>query len=276
MESTFWRVPELQLECIKVAESRHCFPRHFHATYVIEVVEGGRNEFWCDGHIYSAEPNDIIVIHPGDIHTGYPAGFTALSYRSFYPTKNLMASVQKELYDNPDVPRFRSCVVHDFRLSEMFRQAHILMEGSHSGITGRRLFILALKELVKRYSSRSIARKEHPFTSNRIKPALDFLADSYQNNISLMDLSTFCGLSEYHFIRTFKRLTGLAPYQYVIATRIEESRKLLSEGMSIAEAAVQTGFCDQSHLSRHFKRLLGITPGKYAHTEARQRDPMQL
>jgi AraC-like DNA-binding protein len=56
---------------------------------------------------------------------------------------------------------------------------------------------------------------------------------------------------------------GLAPYEYILAARIEECRKLLSAGISIAEAAARTGFCDQSHLNRHFKRIVGITPGKY-------------
>ena len=67
MESRFWRVPRLNdLECIRVSASHHSFPRHFHETYVIEVVEEGRNEFWCEGRRYSAEPNDIIVIHAGE------------------------------------------------------------------------------------------------------------------------------------------------------------------------------------------------------------------
>jgi AraC-like DNA-binding protein len=62
----------------------------------------------------------------------------------------------------------------------------------------------------------------------------------------------------------------------VISTRVEQSRKLLFQGMSIAEAAARTGFCDQSHLNRHFKRILGITPGKYVRRIPMQLDSIQL
>ncbi|MGH9856721.1 MAG: AraC family ligand binding domain-containing protein, partial [Acidobacteriota bacterium] len=151
MQTRFWRIPELeQLECIRVTSSRHCFPRHFHETYVIEVVEEGRNECWCGGHIYSAGPDDILVIHPGEIHTGYPAGSTSLAYRSFYPSKSLIAGIH-HCYDHA-MPRFRSNVIRDRRLAGMLRQAHILLEQGDNKIAGQRLLILALGELLIHYS----------------------------------------------------------------------------------------------------------------------------
>jgi AraC-like DNA-binding protein len=280
MESRFWRVPELEhLECIKVTSSRHCFPRHFHETYVIEVVEEGSNECWCDGRIYSAEPNDILVIHPGEIHTGYPASSIPISYRAFYPSKSLMKGIENRINCNRRVaPRFRSNVIRDKRLARMLRQAHVLLEHAHNNRAAQNLLILALGELLLGYSDREISlTDETPSVAlNRVKPALNFLAEKYYENVSLLELSAVCGLSEYHFLRTFKKSTGLAPYEYVISTRVEQSRKLLFQGMSIAEAAARTGFCDQSHLNRHFKRILGITPGKYVRRIPMQLDSMQL
>ena len=181
-----------------------------------------------------------------------------------------MASTQRQLFGNETVPRFRSPVVRDRRLARMFRKAHILMEHSAIKIEAQSLLILALAELFKRHSDPKMRSRNNEAPSvalNRVQPALDFVTEKYYENVSLTELSTFCGLSEYHFLRTFKQTTGIAPYEYVIATRVEESRKLLSLGMSIAEAAVRTGFCDQSHLNRHFKRILGITPGKYIGTD---------
>src|SRR5262249_61776476 len=72
-------------------------------------------------------------------------------------------------------------------------------------------------------------------------------------------------LSASHFARQFKAATGLPPHQYVIARRVERARQLLQAGtdLSLAEVAVHAGFSDQSQLSHHFKRLVGVTPGRF-------------
>ena len=72
-------------------------------------------------------------------------------------------------------------------------------------------------------------------------------------------------LSPYHFARQFKAATGLPPHQYVIARRVERAKQLLQAGtgLSLAEVAADAGFSDQSQLSRHFKRLVGVTPGQF-------------
>lgn len=72
-------------------------------------------------------------------------------------------------------------------------------------------------------------------------------------------------LSPYHFARQFKRATGLPPHQYVITRRVERAKHLLQGGgdFSLAQVAVHAGFSDQSVFSHHFKRLVGVTPGRF-------------
>ena len=72
-------------------------------------------------------------------------------------------------------------------------------------------------------------------------------------------------LSPYHFARQFKAATGLPPHQYVIARRVERAKELLQAGtdLSLAEVAAHAGFSDQSQFCRHFKRLVGVTPGQF-------------
>lgn len=68
-------------------------------------------------------------------------------------------------------------------------------------------------------------------------------------------------MSPYHFARTFKHVTGVAPHQYVLKVRLERAKSLLLRGnLSIAEVAHKVGFFDQSHFTRYFKRLVGVTP----------------
>ena len=72
-------------------------------------------------------------------------------------------------------------------------------------------------------------------------------------------------LSVYHFARQFKAATGMPPHEYLIARRVERARQFLQGGrdLSLAEVAAQAGFRDQSQFSRHFKRLVGVTPGRF-------------
>jgi AraC family transcriptional regulator len=77
-------------------------------------------------------------------------------------------------------------------------------------------------------------------------------------------------LSVYHFARQFKAATGLPPHQYVIARRVERAKQLLQAGtdLSLADVALRAGFSDQSQFSHHFKRLVGVTPGRFCVPES--------
>ena len=77
-------------------------------------------------------------------------------------------------------------------------------------------------------------------------------------------MAAIARLSAYHFARQFKAATGLPPHQYVIARRVERARELLRAGdLPLAEVAVSAGFSDQSQLTHHFRRLVGVTPGRF-------------
>jgi AraC-like DNA-binding protein len=81
--------------------------------------------------------------------------------------------------------------------------------------------------------------------------------------VSLERLADLAGLSPFHLTRIFRREVGLPPHVYLKQVRVFKARQLLDQGLAIAEAAAEAGFTDQSHLSRQFKKLLGITPGQY-------------
>ena len=71
------------------------------------------------------------------------------------------------------------------------------------------------------------------------------------------------GVSTAHLVRSFTRSYGIAPHQYLLGRRLDLARRRLLAGEALIDVAVATGFHDQSHLARHFKRLLAVTPGRY-------------
>ena len=97
-----------------------------------------------------------------------------------------------------------------------------------------------------------------------LRLVLDYIQDHLAEEISLETLAGVAGLSPFHFARLFKKTVGIAPHQYLIRRRVERAKELLlTTEIEIAEIAVQVGFCDQSHLTSHFKRTYGIAPGAF-------------
>jgi len=107
-----------------------------------------------------------------------------------------------------------------------------------------------------------------PTPSTKISPAiratLDFIERNFAETITLSELAAQCGLSLHRFVTVFRCQVGIPPHQYVCRTRVRQARELLRQGLPLAAVALDTGFCDQSHLSRHFKRHCGVTPGRFA------------
>ena len=83
------------------------------------------------------------------------------------------------------------------------------------------------------------------------------------DSLSLEAMAAEAGMSRYHLVRAFKRAMGLAPHAWQIDLRIQRARRLLDEGMPLADAALHLGFSDQSHFQRAFKRRVAMTPGEY-------------
>jgi AraC-like DNA-binding protein len=98
----------------------------------------------------------------------------------------------------------------------------------------------------------------------RLEPAIREIEHRYSDDVAISDLAARCGLSSTHFNRLFRHLLRMSPSEYVLALRIQESRRLLAmSSKSIAEVAMATGFYDQSHFTKRFHQATGLTPSEY-------------
>lgn len=97
-----------------------------------------------------------------------------------------------------------------------------------------------------------------------LRAVTDYVHDHLERNIGLADLAAVAHLSAYHFARLFKQTTGRTPHQFVIEKRVERARRLITEGrLTLAQVAAACGFTDQSGFTKHFKRLVGVTPKRF-------------
>lgn len=101
-------------------------------------------------------------------------------------------------------------------------------------------------------------------TANQLRKSVEYMRERLGQDLTLAMIARSAGLSPFHFARRFKQATGLAPHQYLIRQRVERARHLLAQTkVSLVEVAHQCGFCDQSHLTNHFRRVTGMTPRRY-------------
>lgn len=96
-----------------------------------------------------------------------------------------------------------------------------------------------------------------------VERALGYLCGRYADRIHLSDLAAMAGLSECYFVRLFSTTLGMTPHRFQLLTRIVHARAMLRSGEEIGDVALQVGFADQSHLNRHFRSIVGVTPGQY-------------
>lgn len=142
-------------------------------------------------------------------------------------------------------------------------------EAERGGPSGSLFTDSLLTTLVTRLLLLSDTHVVPPPQKARLSPtdqrrAMDFIRDRLGENLTLSEIAAAVGFSPSHFSALFRRSLGIPPHQYVIQQRVERARSLLLQcpELTIARVAAQVGFADHSHLSRHMKRLLGVTPGK--------------
>jgi AraC family transcriptional regulator len=112
---------------------------------------------------------------------------------------------------------------------------------------------------------RAVHGRDGTMPQGRLRAVLEYIEEHLDAAPTLAEIAAVAGLNPYHFARQFKAATGLPPHQYVIMRRVERAKHLLRSGteVSLAEIATQAGFYDQSQFSRHFKRLVGVTPSQF-------------
>lgn len=262
----YWRDLNLpHLELLRATYITHTFAPHAHEGFAIGVVSRGLATTSYRHQNYQIPAGAIIVINPGELHTGAPGSDQGWSYRMFYPTAATMQQVASELAGQPrDVPFFPTPVIFDEYLAYLLANIHLTFEAQGSPLLEREsLFWWVMAYMVMTYADDPPLLESVREERRCIARIKDYIEDHYADDVSLNELSEMVNFNACHLLRLFSKTVGIPPHAYLNQVRIRRAKRLLTCGCSIADAACQTGFTDQSHLTKRFKRVYGITPGQY-------------
>lgn len=252
---------ELRLEAYRFEGVVQPFPNHFHEYYVIGFVEGGERCLSCRNQEYTIGKGNVILFNPGDSHACIQTDDGTLDYRGFNITKEVMLDLAEEVTGKRELPGFSQNVICDEEITCYLRPLHeLVMNGSlEFGKEESLLFMLSL--LIQRYGQPF--EECIPECREEIEQACAFMEEHFTERIYLDQICCHAGLSKSTLLRAFPKSKGVTPYCYLENIRIGAAKKLLEQGVAPIEAALQTGFSDQSHFTNYFNRFIGLDPGVY-------------
>lgn len=236
---------------------------HRHAEIVIAAYSAGRKLARCEKHEFGIGSGDLLVIGPETLHAAATVDDAGWHYHSIYLSmEQISAATGLDLFevdhrvggyrlhsDGTPALRFRDALEDPLALAEFLVEIFPKMPS----LQGR-------NTLDGKSRSPSSIRIVH-----------DLLTDDPAAAPTLPQLAAIAGVSPEHLSRRFRAAYGLSPFQFLSVTRARVAKDMMVDGCPIGEVAHAAGFADQSHLTRWFKRVYGVTPGVFAQHQMRSR-----
>ncbi|MDR5855043.1 AraC family transcriptional regulator [Caballeronia sp. LZ062] len=266
----YWRSPLVPDADMVTAEYYdHAFTPHWHDAYTVPVIEAGAECYDYRGAHHVAEAGSVPVINPGEVHTGARAVDSGWRYRVFYLPVPFVEGLACELSPHAPSPWFAADIIRDDDLARRLLRAHRALESLTSDaaradpLAAETALVDAVMTLLARHARERPSCAPPAADAVRVATMKSRLADDLLEPVTLAELARTVGLSTFHAARLFTRETGLAPHAWRNQLRIARALPALRAGASVAHVAAASGFTDQSHFTRHFKRAFGVAPGRW-------------
>jgi AraC-like DNA-binding protein len=259
-------LPEVEILSAENSQRAWCV---YHQTYAICTINtivadpGGNGhglyEWVYRGKQHSSPEHSLMLVEPGEIHRTTKISPTR-SFDVVLIDPKFIAKLALEAGMNPR-PHFRQAATTDPILFQAFHRFHSAVAAGSTHLHLQSLLLNCIACLFVGHSETNLRLPRHQ-SSAPLRRTRDYIRQSYAERISLERLAEIAGLSRFHFLRSFTKEFGLPPHAYQVQLRVEKARHLLKTGVPVH--AIKAGFADQSHLTRHFKKVYGVTPARYA------------
>jgi AraC-like DNA-binding protein len=258
----YWKVAHLDnLELLHAANITYQYPPHVHEEHSIGLMLRGTELTTCRGASHTAFPGSVVLINADEVHSSRSV---KTEYRIIKVGPKALTRIAFELGGHhPEGVYFPKLVINDVSIFRLLLDLHLKLEQNDSALEQESEFISTIGLLLTRHTKDHFGLQPRSKEPHYVKLTRDYLRSHYAENVSLSQLTSLTSLSPFHLLRVFRDQVGCPPHEYQTQLRIAHARRLMRQGSAIAEVALETGFFDQSHFSRNFKRIVGVTPGQY-------------
>lgn len=232
----------------------HAYPVHTHDDWTVMLVDDGVVAYRLDRAGHYATTTALTLLPPGVPHDGRSA-IDGKSYRKrvlYLKAGWLPESAQGLAATRPTLADPSSLAV--------VRRVHASLRDPNEQMAAEHWMLMLHQRVLTHLGTPVAARRDVPL-ARRLRELLD---DRYTESFTIAAGAVQLGAHPSHLVRVFSQTYGIAPHQYVISRRVDHARRLLVQGHRPADAAAEAGFHDQAHLTRHFRRVLGVTPAAFA------------
>jgi len=232
----------------------HAYPLHTHDTWTLFVVDEGAIRYDLGGRERAAERQLVYVLPPHVVHDGRPAGTDGYRKRVLYVEPGVLGEhLIGAAVDRP--------VILDAALRARVSALHDAIGCRDDALEAETRFALVAERI--RASLGDRPEVETAPAGALAEGLRAFLDARLFESVTLAEAATELASSPAHLARAFTQAFGIAPHAYVLGRRLDAARDRILDGVPLADVAADVGFFDQAHLTRRFKRFLGITPGRF-------------
>lgn len=244
------------VEQIEARFHGNAYAMHRHDTYAIGRTLAGVQNFHYRRSRRNSLPGDTLVLFPDEAHDGQAGTDQGFAYRLVYVQPSLI----QQILGGHALPFIDTGVSTDPRLAAAVDA--LLQQDGHASEPLEHVDALAgLAHALALAAGLPQRQAKGDYLAAR--RALDYLQANSSRCVHLYELEAATGRDRWSLSRDFRLYYGTSPYRYLCMRRLGTVQCLLLQGLPLAQAATDTGFADQSHMSRHFLKAFGITPGRW-------------
>lgn len=258
----FWRDAQLPfIEARSIADGRKvCYSRHSHDVFSIGAITSGQSTYLHEKNRQTISTGTVVLMNPGDVHACNPIDDQPWSYIMFYVDAQWLGRVQQAC----GVAGFQAIPAISSNDPELFAGLlalhRTLIEPALESLAKHEAAIAFFTLMQQRLGGFDAPLKK---ANLKVERAAQYINEHFLQAIRLEDICQAANLSEAYLIRAFEQHYHMTPHAYLINRRIQHAQAQLREGDAIADIAQQSGFADQAHFQRVFKKHLAATPGQY-------------
>lgn len=252
-----------EAERIEACFSGFAYAPHSHDTYTLAITTLGVQSFNYRGELRHSLPGEVVILHPDETHDGQAGTDAPFAYRAItinpVDVQNILQGVSLPFLEGGVTRQPEFIQIAKRLLSEFDHPLEILEQQD---------LIFAFASCLQQATSNSISHTSaNYYALKRVREYIDdviTIGSSVPMDITLDQLANISQYSKWQVTRDFRSLYGTTPYRYVTLKRLQKAKVLIERGLPLAQVAFSSGFADQSHLTRHFKKCFGTTPKVWA------------